>query len=217
MILIRVKPTSKTMLNYYKRRGLDMDTSLPNPFNSNAMYEHYLRRNYILTANPAAQNWKECISVPIPKLVIMCGIPTAGKSTFTKKVLEPAGFKVVSRDRIRLKLFGKNYKHTKENEQLVTAEFDSQLTEHILFKRDIVLDNTHGRDAYIKAALLRFNKTNYEIHIKFFDIPLWKAYIRNVKRYLETGVWIPTKVLKQFYKNYKKIDKRDYEQYEWKN
>lgn len=201
------------MLNYYKRRGLDIDTSLPNPFNENVM----LRRNYIDVYNPAAQNWREAIRVPVPKLVIMSGIPTAGKSTFTEKVLEKNGFVVLSRDRIRRDLFGKNYKHTRDNERLVTLEFDKRLQHEMVFKRDIALDNTHCKEAYIKAAIQTFNKTDYEIYIKFFDIPLWKAYIRNVKRYLQKGVWIPTSILKQFYNSYKQINKNDYAKYKWQD
>lgn len=140
-------------------------------------------------------------------IVILVGIPCSGKSTWARN------FKyVVSRDTIREYLFGKNYKQNFDSEKLVTSNFNEMLDSYIEYiKEPIILDNTHCKKAYIDEILKRYSKQN--IKIKFFDVSLPKAYYRNIKRWIFTGKWIPFKVIDQMYKNYKKINKKDYEQY----
>jgi len=149
-----------------------------------------------------------------PMVIIPCGIPTAGKSTWVKENL--IGFVSVSRDDIREQMYGKYKKipFTKQSEQMVTNIFDSRMSDAIARKRNIVLDNTHCKASYLNAAIQRFSGTGYKIVVIFFDIPIWKAYFRNWKRKLQTGKWIPPHVIKQMYKNYKKINKQDYAKYQ---
>lgn len=173
-----------------------------------------LRRNYILTVG---SGYRPAIQKPIPKVVITVGIPTSGKTTWIKKNLLPEGFKSVSRDDIRVELCGKykNIPFTKEFEQKVTTIFDNTLSDLMVRHKDIVLDNTHCKKGYIDAAIQKFKGTDYEIYVIFFDIPIWKAYLRNFKRGLLTGKWIPKKVIKQMLSNYKKINQNDYNVHKW--
>lgn len=152
-------------------------------------------------------------------VIILCGIPTSGKSTWATKLTKNApydrddfrSYYILSRDQLRIDIYGKNYKPTQEKEKFITGRFNSLLDKLIQYKRPIILDNTHCKESYLKEALKRFAGTGYIVRIKFFDIPLWKAYYRNIKRYLMTGKWIPVKVIKQMKANYDKINKKTYE------
>jgi len=147
----------------------------------------------------------------VPTVIIMCGIPTSGKTTWIKKNLN--FYNHISRDDIRKHLFGKDYVPSSGLERLVTLMFDRKVSKSIEDERNIVLDNTHCKVAYLNGAIKRFSGTGYKIEIVFFDIPLWKAYLRNYIRKWKTGKWIPLNVIKSMYKNYKKINKNDYVSY----
>lgn len=157
----------------------------------------------------------------MPNVIILCGIPTSGKSTWAKKFQSMQyypgddfrSYRIVSRDVIREQCFKQPYQITKENENEVTRIFDKMITDCIKLKKPIILDNTHCKEAYLKAALKTFAGTGYAIKIKFFDLPLWKAYYRNIKRRLLTGKWIPVKVIKAMKTNYDKINRKNYDQY----
>lgn len=156
-----------------------------------------------------------------PTVTILCGIPTSGKSTYAqdewRKSFEQRGFyhglRLISRDELRLKLYGEKYKPSSEKEKYITTVFNDTLERTIMLKRDIILDNTHCKEAYLKEALKRFENSGYIVYIKFFDLPLWKAFIRNWKRKLQTGKYIPWDVIKAMKKNYDKINKKNYDRY----
>lgn len=145
-----------------------------------------------------------------PELYIMCGIPLSGKSTYCKKFPHCI---IISRDDIRdeiMKEQGTSYKHTKENEKEVTKRFDHKYKHNTFFQNDIILDNTHCKTAYLEAEIKRA-PVEYNVKIIFLECPLWKAYIRNVLRYLWCGKWIPFKVINDMKRNFDKIDKKKYE------
>ena len=153
-----------------------------------------------------------------PTVFITCGIPCSGKSTWIKNTLTPAGFKSISRDDIRLEMYKCKYSDipfTPQSEHMITNVFDNRVTTAITKREDIVLDNTHCRSSYLKEAIYRFAGTDYKIYVVFFDIPIWKAYLRNIIRYIKEGKWIPKDVMKAMYKNYNKINQKDYDNYKW--
>lgn len=148
------------------------------------------------------------------KIIILCGIPAAGKSTWTKNYIKNNSWSTysISRDDIR-DLLPQPYVYTKDNENKVTRIFNNKLEHCIARGFDIVLDNCHCREKYIDELLNRpiFSLADkYNVYVKFFDIPLWKAYYRAIKRRIQTGKDIPLKVIRDMYKNYKKIDKNKY-------
>ena len=146
------------------------------------------------------------------QIIILCGIPCSGKSTFAKQQYNFTT-DIVSRDTIREKLAGKFYKFSSRFEDLVTNNFNFTLKTLIndLTTEVIILDNTHCKEKYINEIIKKYSEHN--IKIKFFDISLWKAHHRNIIRYFKTGKWIPIKVINQMYKNYNKINKQKYEKY----
>lgn len=141
----------------------------------------------------------------MPKCIILCGIPCSGKSTFTKK----HKITKISCDDIRITLFGKNYKHNNAGESKVWKMFDYLIS---IETEDFIVDNTNTKSSYINHVI-RSLPEGYTYQIKFFDVPLWKAKYRNIFRYILTGKWVPMKVIENMYKNYNKINKKDYAEY----
>jgi predicted kinase len=148
-------------------------------------------------------------------VIILSGIPTSGKTRWANKYTKANvnnPHKILSRDEIRLGWYGNYAKipFNKETEDAVTLYFNRLLNQYIQNKVNIIIDNTHCKDSYIKELLKKFAGQGYTIKIKFFDIPLWKAYYRNVKRRILEKKNIPVSVLKAMKKNYDKINKEDY-------
>jgi predicted kinase len=150
----------------------------------------------------------------MPNALILVGIPTSGKTTFA---IRAAGgyslYSIISRDNLRIEIFGGKYKQNHHEELRITKAYDELLKLNIDHKLSMILDNTHCRDSYIIPVLTTLVAAGYDVRIKFFDIPLWKAYYRNFMRGIRTGKWIPRKVIKAMKKNYDKIDKTKYANY----
>ena len=139
----------------------------------------------------------------IPTVIITVGIPCSGKSTWVEK--NKNNFFVISRDQIRANMFGKKYKQNKQSENLVTRRFNNMLSYRMELQENIILDNTHCKEAYLKAAIQMFHNTKYVVIVKFFDISLHKAYVRNIRRWFKTRKWIPFKVIKNMYLDRKSV------------
>jgi predicted kinase len=156
-----------------------------------------------------------------PTVIILSGIPTSGKSTWAKmyqNINYMAGddfrsYRIVSRDKIREQCFPQPYIINKDNENKVTGIYNEMIENCMKAKVPMILDNTHCKEQYLKEALKKFEGTDYRVKMKFFDIPLWKAYYRNIIRNWRTGKWIPIKVIESMKKNYDKINKKNYERY----
>jgi predicted kinase len=147
----------------------------------------------------------------MPEIIILSGIPCSGKSTFRKR-FEGKSHAILCRDDVRNSLYESNYKYSRDNENKVTKIINSDFDTLIRFKCNIIIDNTHCKDAYILEWLRRIPK-NYIVKIKFFDISLYWAHIRNVLRWIKCRKWIPIKVMNDMYKNYQKLDKKKYALY----
>jgi predicted kinase len=148
---------------------------------------------------------------------ILVGIPNSGKTTYSLPLCKDNKYiDRISRDDIRLAVYGKDYKPDKFKEENITfvqeCKMDVYLNKTSI--RRVIIDNTHCKEKYIHNIIAKYGN-DYIIKIKFFDIPLWKAHYRNVIRRFKEGKhkWIPVRTLNQFYKNYKKIDKTKYAQY----
>jgi predicted kinase len=154
-------------------------------------------------------------------VIIMCGIPTSGKSTWAKAYQQMQyypgddfrSFRIMSRDALRESIYGKDYKPSSDKEKYITEVYNKIMNDCIRLKKPMILDNTHCKESYLKEALKRFEGTDYSVKIKFFDLPLWKAFVRNHKRKWQTGKFIPWNVIKAMKKNYDKINQTDYAKY----
>jgi len=79
-------------------------------------------------------------------------------------------------------------------------------------KADVVIDQTNCKMSYINKFINGFKNT-HDIEIVEFYQPLWKLYFRNCKRWIQTGKWIPFKVIRTMVKNQRKLDWETLRQY----
>ena len=138
----------------------------------------------------------------MPKCYILIGIPCSGKSTWAKKQKLP----ILSCDNLRLLHSNGKYVFNPIKEKEVWVDFYFRVRD---FKEDFIIDNTNCRAVYLNKIKETLNK-NYEIEYVWFDVPMWKAYYRNIKRRIFENKWIPINVMKSMKKNYDKLKK------EWK-
>jgi len=114
-------------------------------------------------------------------------------------------YKIHSCDVIREQMFGKKYKHNNADELIVWETFYTLINNSVIDTESFIIDNTNLRQKYINQIMCRLTD-NYEIEIKKFSIPLWKAQLRNYLRRIKTGKYIPNKVLKNFYTRFKNLN-----------
>lgn len=145
----------------------------------------------------------------MPKIIFLVGIPCSGKSTYTLD--KKSKFIIISRDSIRLDIFGESYKQNSKDEERVTRVFNTNLIGYLYSGFDLIIDNTNLKKSYINDILSKIpNHINYEVEYKFFDCSLIKSFYRNIIRYFTTGKYIPFKVIYRMYKQYKKIDIKEF-------
>mgnify|MGYP006921286993 CR=1 FL=1 len=148
---------------------------------------------------------------------ILVGIPCSGKTTYTKEKCKCNSVLSVSRDEIRENRRSfpiQPYIYTRENENRVTEIFNRDLLDYLRNKMiyHVILDNTHTKEGYIDAIIKEWGD-ECNIKIKFFDIPLYKAFYRNIIRNYKTGKFIPFSAIYNMYNNYNKINKKKYAKY----
>ena len=137
----------------------------------------------------------------MPKCIITIGIPTSGKSWWAEKQNLP----ILCCDELRnARNKGKKYIFDPRIEKEIWKEFYTKLAKQT---QDFIVCNTNCRIDYINKIKETLNE-NYEIEYVWFDIPMWKAYYRNIKRWIFENKWIPINVLKVMKLNYDKLKKQ---------
>ena len=138
------------------------------------------------------------------KLIILSGIPGSGKSSYARKLVnnDPENIIIVSRDSIR-KSCGPYW--VPRRERLITEIEDSSIWHGLDLGYTVIIDATNLKHEKFK---LMAESYNIPCEIKYFDIPLWKAKLRVIKRFLLGGRWISFKVITNFHKRYVEIQKR---------
>ena len=142
-----------------------------------------------------------------PQVKILSGIPCSGKSTYAKHLQGQWNWTILSRDEIRLQLFGKNYKQNTKDEKKVNVVFYDLLKESIRIGSNIVIDNTNCKLSYINELKTWFPR-DYDVEIVYFPISLLRAYYRNVIRWIKTGKFIPFGVIRSMKRNFDKMNKK---------
>jgi predicted kinase len=147
-------------------------------------------------------------------VIMLIGIPCAGKSTWveenTNKLMDKYNCPLitVSRDLIRLEMSSNGkYNYDTVNEKEVTNRYYKQLSTALAMKSAvIILDNTHLRESHINSMLITLGAMikaeKVQFYIKVFKTPFLKCWIRNFKRKIQTGKWIPLKVMKDFQRRF---------------
>ena len=148
------------------------------------------------------------------EVIILSGMPCSGKSTWVNNyLLNPKNLYksifVLSRDSMRIALYGKKYRQNIKDEVLITVKFNETLYD--LLKEDnvtIIIDNTNCKEGYIDSFIKKCKNTN--ITIMFFEVSFLTAMWRNITRYFNEGKWIPLNVMIRMKRQFNKIDKKKY-------
>ena len=140
------------------------------------------------------------------KAVVTVGISASGKSTWAS--LQDA--KVIERDNIRRQIlmdksgltYSENmwskWKFNKENEQMVTKEYDNKLALYSDAGLDIICADTNLNPVYRKLLIQKLEALGYEVEVKLFPIDFLEAVKRDEKRRDTTGRLVLYTQYKQF-------------------
>ena len=118
----------------------------------------------------------------MPKLIMMCGIPGVGKSTFAKKYLSQYS-NYISRDEIRFSLLkeGEDYF---AHEHRVWIEYVNRIADCLNEGKDVIADSTNlsekSRKKLLKDVDL-FSNVKYTIECYSFEVPVQIALARNAQ------------------------------------
>lgn len=135
-----------------------------------------------------------------PTVFIFIGIPCSGKSTEAKRW----GIRTISCDEIRKELSPTGtYDFNSEREKEVWDTFYKRLK---TFKWDFIIDNTSCKQKYIHQILANI-PPQFAVQYVIFEIPLWKAKLRNIIRWMKTGKWIPNDVMNNMHRNFEILKK----------
>jgi len=147
-------------------------------------------------------------------IVILCGPPCSGKTTWRTEEMKKPFTRCISRDDLRADTYPGKYTFSSDKEDKITMYENLKMINYTLNPniRRIIVDNTHCKEKYLDNLILKQGKNNV-ITIKFFEVSLWKAHYRNIVRFIWTGKWIPIKVMNTMYKNFKKINREKYTKY----
>ncbi len=117
---------------------------------------------------------------PAPMIVLLVGVPASGKSSLVKS-FEQLGWTRLSKDRIRLQLYGDEA--ARRDEALVERLFVEELLAALLAGANIIVDTTNvfceHRQAVLSLAREHNYKRRYLIH---FALPLHLCLKRNALR-----------------------------------
>ena len=116
------------------------------------------------------------------KLIIMCGLPGSGKSTYAKKLLElHPEWKYVSRDEVRYE-YVTDQEHYFDHETEVYKEFCNRISMHLINENTVIADATHitrkSREKLIRSLDIKPD----EIYVLIMHTPFNICMERNTKR-----------------------------------
>jgi predicted kinase len=131
------------------------------------------------------------------KILLLCGIPASGKSTWTNKFLrDNNNWVCISRDSYRFMMRNEPVLDPK-GEKFVTELVEKAIVMAIKNKYNVIVDQTNVNLKYLNK-MVEFCEKLADVEFKIFDIPLKTAMERDKIRERSVG----DEVLKRMYKNY---------------
>tara|TARA_Y100001978_G_C23445633_1_gene315184 strand:- start:56 stop:547 length:492 start_codon:yes stop_codon:yes gene_type:complete len=116
----------------------------------------------------------------LKKLILLIGIPGAGKTTLAMKIVEK-GFHVLNADSIREEIYGDAAEQGDKEE--VFSIFFQRLEIAFNEGKNVIVDNTNLNPKQRKPILDKANKFGYEdVQLWLLDIPLDLCLSRNKQR-----------------------------------
>lgn len=134
------------------------------------------------------------------KLTILRGLSGSGKSTWAESQM---GAVVVSRDKLRVALFGSDgpdyYKRRdlRDCEDLITKLEHAAIKAGLLAGKDVISDNTNIEVKYMKPIAHIGYALGATVNVRVFDVPLKTAVIRNAMRAQLGGRNVPEDVIRK--------------------
>lgn len=144
-------------------------------------------------------------------VIILVGPSSSGKSTWTKEHIQSnPTFVRINRDTLRQQLFGytsneldEYYKHARhhEREKIVTMTETILLRGFIAQGKNVIIDNTNLKKAYIDAYCKCLTNENVKIEFKVFDTPVEECIRRDLTRDRVVG----DSVIREQFKSFEKL------------
>lgn len=137
----------------------------------------------------------------MPTLEILMGLSGSGKSTYA----ESTGKAIVSRDALRVAIFGDDGPNYYEHPEVRTREDAVTVAEHaaVAGALSVGLDVIHDATNLTPRFTQKIANIGYEhgatVKVKVFDVPLETALERNRKRGLMGGRLVPDDVIRKQY------------------
>lgn len=122
-------------------------------------------------------------------LVMMCGIPGCGKSTYAKETLLKIhpDWKYVSRDEVRYE-FVTDQEHYFDHEYEVYKEFCNRISMHLINGDTVIADATHISKSSRSKLIHSLSVEPDKIIVVVLNTPFETCMIRNANRYGITRV-----------------------------
>lgn len=115
-------------------------------------------------------------------LIMMCGIPGSGKSTFAKQMIEnDENIVYISRDVIRFSLIKPNEKYFSKEKEVKQTYF-KQLRENLIKGKTVIADATHLSPKSRQALISGIGYNKMQVTAVWFDVPLEVCLKRNSQR-----------------------------------
>lgn len=137
------------------------------------------------------------------KLIMLCGIPGSGKSTFAKKVVETTTDTVwVSRDKIRFSLVAENEPYFSKEDEVIN-QFHAVISEALNEDLIVIADATHLNEKSRVALLEGLSVMPDSIDAVWFDVGTEQALERNNNR-AGTRSFVPREVIRRMANQFRK-------------
>jgi len=127
------------------------------------------------------------------KIIMLIGAPASGKSTYAQKLAAEYNAVILSTDKIRAALYGKE--SIQGNWSDIEAILYKDIKNAIKANKNIILDSTHYKKEYRAKIIKNFSKYS-EFSAYYFNYPFNIVYDRNIKRPRK----VPFNVLAAIYK-----------------
>lgn len=153
----------------------------------------------------------------MPKLLILVGLPHSTRDEYARWMrkinhLTGGNYEVISRDVCREYIFGPYYNLSPLEEKEVERDFQFKVQKAYLCRMDVIHNSTNCSEWMIDRIIAE-SPISYDIKVKFFDVPLYKAIWRNIIKYMTRGRWIPVHILIRLKHSYDSINKQKYDRY----
>lgn len=133
-------------------------------------------------------------------LTIMRGVSGSGKSTRATEIALSTGAEVVSRDSIRLTRYGVEY-GPPVDESRVTIIEHAMIEGFLKSRISVVSDNTNIDWNFVKQ-IAKIGRDWADIVIEVVDVPLEQCILRNDKRAMMGGRFVPHHVIRRQYEQF---------------